>query len=304
MIRLTLVLALITLIAAAALGFVYESAAPKIEEQKRITEESARRTAWPAAACGVYVEHNKDGFIYHEGYRSADTTDFVGYVIKAAGRGYSSTIETIVGVTATGAIAGLKITQQQETPGLGTKIQEVKTTKTVLDAIRELAGQGRPKTVTVTLSAETIAKALTPADTSQGREATERCLQVELKSEPLCGDIEKLFLEGDSAGVYQLGLEAFGLAPEDSNFVFSSVPLTFSFTGEVIEEIRAQTTPWFLKQFLGKRAGNLVVTAEASDLYIQAITGATISSVAVTKSVQTALGELEKAIGGFEEADK
>jgi electron transport complex protein RnfG len=299
MIRLTLVLALITFIAAVALGFVYESAAPKIEEQKRVTEERARRTALPGAACGVYVERDREGFVYYEGYRSADTTDFVGYVIKAAGRGYSSTIETIVGVTPAGAVAGLKITQQQETPGLGTKIQEVKTTKTVLDAIRELAGQGRPGTITVSLSAQ----ALTLVDVLKG-EATERCFEVELKNEPLCGDIEKLLVERDSAGVYRVAPEAFGLAPEDSNFVFSSAARTFALTEVVIGEIRAQATPWFLKQFLGKRSGSLIVTAEPTDRHIQAITGATISSVAVTESIQAALKDLEKAIGGFEEAGK
>ena len=142
MIKLTLVLALITFIAALGLGFVYQSAAPKIEEQRRITEEAARRTALPEAACGVFVRKDVDGFVYYEGYTRADTTGFVGYVVKASGRGYSSTIETMVGVDPGGKVAGLKVIFQQETPGLGTKIEEVKSTKTVLDAIRDLVGEG------------------------------------------------------------------------------------------------------------------------------------------------------------------
>jgi Na+-translocating ferredoxin:NAD+ oxidoreductase RnfG subunit len=58
MIRLTLVLALITFVASLGLGFIYESTAPKIEEQKRIIDELARRTALPEAACGVFVRVN------------------------------------------------------------------------------------------------------------------------------------------------------------------------------------------------------------------------------------------------------
>jgi hypothetical protein len=60
-------------------------------------------------------------------------------------------------------------------------------------------------------------------------------------------------------------------------------------------------TPWFLKQFIGKPHGGLLVTTEQTDRYIQAITGATVSSVAVTESVREAMSQLETAVGGFTE---
>jgi Na+-translocating ferredoxin:NAD+ oxidoreductase RnfG subunit len=44
-----------------------------------------------------------------------------------------------------------------------------------------------------------------------------------------------------------------------------------------------------------------MVVGEETDQYIQGITGATISSVALTSSVKKAIQELEKAGGGFEE---
>jgi electron transport complex protein RnfG len=285
MIRLIVVLAVITFVAAMGLGFVYESTAPKIEEQKRITDELAMRTALPDAACGIFVQKDWEGFTYFQGYRDADTTDFVGYVVKAAGRGYSSTIETMVGVNREGKITGLKITHQQETPGLGTKIEEVKSAKTVLDAIKELAGKGEPARVAIDLADET---------------GTVQCMEVELRDEAACTMIANHVAQGDTAALGDLAPRAFCLVPQDSSRVFCSPPLTFDVASKVIEKLREQQTPWFLKQFIGKPYGGLLVSAQKSDRYIQGITGATISSVAVTESVREAMTKLEQAVGGFE----
>jgi electron transport complex protein RnfG len=279
-------------VASLGLGFVYQSTAPKIEEQKRIRDELARRTALPEAACGVFVkvgfaEEEGDTFVYYEGYRDTDTTGFAGFVFKAEGRGYSSTIETVVGVDSTGKITGMKITHQQETPGLGSKIEEVTTTKTVLDAIKELAGQGQPQRVSIDI-----------ADTS----GVMQCMTVELRDEPLCGEIEQLVASGDTSQVTKVAPRAFCLSMEESARVFSSPPLTFAVAQGVMEKLREQVTPWFLKQFIGKRHGSLLVTAEETDQYIQAITGATISSVAVNESVRKGIKRLEQAVGGFKEA--
>jgi electron transport complex protein RnfG len=291
MIRLTLVLALITFVASLGLGFVYESTVPKIEEQKRVTDELARRTALPEAACGVFVRVKYsaaagDSFIYYMGYRNADTTQFAGYVTKAAGRGYSSTIETVLGVDGNGKITGMKITHQQETPGLGSRIEEVKTTKSVLDAIKELAGKGETPMVAVDMVDST---------------GTVRCLEVMLKDQPLCGEIKDLVAGGDTSAVVDLAPKALGLSPEDSTAVFCSPPLAFGVAKGVMDKLRAQATPWFLKQFVSKAKGGLLVATEDTDQYIQAITGATISSVTVTESVREAMTILEEAVGGFKE---
>lgn len=292
MIRLTLVLALITLIASLALAVVYEGTAPKIEEQKRIKDELARRTALPEAACGTFVEVKTaeaagDTFVYYEGYRDAEAAEFVGYVVTAEGKGYSSTIKTVVGVDSAGKITGMKITEQQETPGLGSRIEEVTSTKTVLDAIKELAGRGRPETVSI--------------DIVDGS-GTSRCLMVGFCDKTLCGDMENLVAGRDTAAVGHLAPRVFRLGADDSAAVFLSPPLTFDVSKRVIEKLRSEVTPWFLKQFIGKPYGSLVVTVGESEQYIQAITGATISSVAVTESVRKALKRLEAAVGGFKEA--
>jgi electron transport complex protein RnfG len=52
--------------------------------------------------------------------------ELVGYIFNAPGKGYSSTIMTIAAVDTAFNIVGIKITSQQETPGLGSKCQEIK----------------------------------------------------------------------------------------------------------------------------------------------------------------------------------
>ena len=60
--------------------------------------------------------------------------------------------------------------------------------------------------------------------------------------------------------------------------------------------------PWFQLQFVGRKHENLILTRDASGKRIQAITGATISSAAVTESVGEAIKLLQAKIGGFKEA--
>lgn len=47
-----------------------------------------------------------------------------GHVIGSGGKGYSSTIEVLIGIDLTGKITAIKIIGQNETEGLGTKILE------------------------------------------------------------------------------------------------------------------------------------------------------------------------------------
>ena len=58
--------------------------------------------------------------------------------------------------------------------------------------------------------------------------------------------------------------------------------------GAKINEIRrGESEPWFLKQFKGKNAGTIAIKKD-----IDAITGATISSKAVTDAIRKAVDEL------------
>jgi electron transport complex protein RnfG len=63
---------------------------------------------------------------FYRVYSDSQGTELIGYIIQTAGKGYSSSIETITALDTAFNIVGIKITSQQETPGLGSKCMEIK----------------------------------------------------------------------------------------------------------------------------------------------------------------------------------
>jgi electron transport complex protein RnfG len=126
-IRLGSILMLTTAVAAVGLAAVYSVTKPRIEEQKRLAVENALTLALPMVEKDAIVAAGDQSDIqYYKAYDSAEKDTLVGYAYIARGAGYSSTIETMVGIDSSGRIVGLKVLDQKETPGLGTKIEEVK----------------------------------------------------------------------------------------------------------------------------------------------------------------------------------
>ena len=185
--KLSGILMLITLSAATALSNVYLLTRDRIAAVELAREENARKEALPLA---VYFEKDSlgDGYVFYRGYNNPQGSGSpVGFTALALGKGYSSTIRTVVGVDTGMTITGIKIAFHQETPGLGTKVEETK---------------------------------------------------------------------------------------------------------------GSDTQPWFQKQFRDKREDQLVVVRTRDPQAIEAITGATISSTAVTKSVREAVQKLRKMLKG------
>ncbi len=122
------ILLLVSVVAAAGLAAVYQVTKPRIEEQKKRELQNALGAAIPGADPNAIRQVTEAGgkILYYKGFDSPDTTGLIGYAFIASGIGYSSTIETMVGVDSTGKIIGIKVLAQGETPGLGTKVQEVR----------------------------------------------------------------------------------------------------------------------------------------------------------------------------------
>ena len=131
-IRLSMVLALVTLVAAFVLAEIYSVTKPQIELQKMAKTQEALNIVLPDAeqiipkTNKVPVKdsegntlYQKDVIAYYTAYSDADTSEIIGYAFKAEGNGYSSVIETMVGIDTTGLIKNIKIVSQKETPGLG-----------------------------------------------------------------------------------------------------------------------------------------------------------------------------------------
>ncbi len=123
-VRLSLILMVITTIAAGSLALLNQKTAPIIAENKARQQEIARREVVQSIGGTRFEYVNNEELPFYKAFD--DEGNLVGYVALAKGKGYSSTIETVCGFDTNWHVSGLKITFQQETPGLGTKSQEIK----------------------------------------------------------------------------------------------------------------------------------------------------------------------------------
>ncbi|MFH1071334.1 MAG: FMN-binding protein [Candidatus Glassbacteria bacterium] len=125
-VKLSGILTIITLVAAGALARVFLMTRDLIAAVEAEREESARRAALPGAVA-FKPDTTADGFVYFRAYADQEASgNPVGYVGLALGKGYSSQIRTMVGVSPQLEIIGIKVAFQQETPGLGTRVEEVR----------------------------------------------------------------------------------------------------------------------------------------------------------------------------------
>ena len=137
--RLSIILAIVTAIAAFVLAEIYRITKPQIELQKQAKTRAALSLVLPSAKVIVPVKkqvpvkdskgnvlYERTEVLYYIGYATPDTSEIVGYAFKAYGKGYSSVIETMVGIKPDGSIGKIKIISQKETPGLGARCEESK----------------------------------------------------------------------------------------------------------------------------------------------------------------------------------
>ncbi|MFC1667083.1 RnfABCDGE type electron transport complex subunit G [Candidatus Omnitrophota bacterium] len=136
--RFTLVLFLVNLIAASILAGVYYITKPKIDREQRLVEQRSLREVMPEAVGDRLEAVKEDGEVkYWKVFKGPDHRA-QGYIFIAKKYGYSDDIETMVGMKTNGAITGVRILSQNETPGLGAKIAESVSGKTISKAIAQL----------------------------------------------------------------------------------------------------------------------------------------------------------------------
>ncbi|GAB4175138.1 MAG: RnfABCDGE type electron transport complex subunit G [Calditrichia bacterium] len=135
--RLSLILALVGMVSATALGLLYSKTKPRIEEMKRYKTLDALKVVLPDAGDIVPVTKTepildpqgkqvaeKQIIEYYIGYKDDSHKEIVGYAIKATEKGYEALVETMVGVNPDGSIRKIKVLAQKETPGLGARCTE------------------------------------------------------------------------------------------------------------------------------------------------------------------------------------
>lgn len=112
------VLCVICIVITGALAATNEVTAPIIEEATRLAQEQARKELLPDAdnftkVEGVTVDNVSDIYVADNG---------VGTVITCAGKGYGGTITVMVAFNPDDTVKQIKITEQSETQGLGSRI--------------------------------------------------------------------------------------------------------------------------------------------------------------------------------------
>lgn len=136
--KFALVLFIVNLVAASVLAGVYYITKPKIELQEKLLREEALTKVMPESVGNRLEPVEDDGKIsYWKVFKGSDKR-VRGYVFIAKKYGYSSVIETMVGMKTNGVVTGVRIINQNETPGLGAKIIEIASNRTVLKAIKEI----------------------------------------------------------------------------------------------------------------------------------------------------------------------
>ncbi|MFA5350163.1 MAG: FMN-binding protein [Candidatus Omnitrophota bacterium] len=115
------ILALICVIAAGLLAGVNSLTRSKIAAQALAEEQMALKEVMPKAEKFAEVKSAQQ-VLY---YKALDGQDkLIGFVFKASGKGYSSVIETLVGIFLDDRISAVKVISLNETPGLGMRVTE------------------------------------------------------------------------------------------------------------------------------------------------------------------------------------
>ncbi len=129
MVKLGVVLMLFAGIFAGILAFVNGQTQPIIAANA----EAEQQLAYLEVLAGEeYLDVTEDSASLMQGLSTANKVVLVkgendvevGYIIGVAPRGYSSNLVTLVGINEAGEVAAVKVVSQNETPGLGTHVQD------------------------------------------------------------------------------------------------------------------------------------------------------------------------------------
>ncbi len=125
------ILFLICAIAAFCLAMTNELTKDKIDEQKAIASEKAKKAVLPTA---ISFEALDDATLsditanfapVKEGFKGLDAEgQVVGYVFKSTPSGFGGDVEVITGLDLNDTVTGVRIGSHAETPGLGAKAVE------------------------------------------------------------------------------------------------------------------------------------------------------------------------------------
>jgi electron transport complex protein RnfG len=120
MLQYGLTLMIICAVATGLLAGVNSFTKLKIIAQAQAEQDAGLKEVMPEATNFEAMETNGE-VVYYKVYKN---DVLLGAAFKATAKGYSSEIQTMVGMTKDGQITAIKVLSQNETPGLGSRITE------------------------------------------------------------------------------------------------------------------------------------------------------------------------------------
>ncbi len=124
MIKPTLSLLVICFGTAFCLALVNSLTSDVIAKRKQLADEASRKEVLAAAERFESVKIADSNHLIEAVYAGYQGQELTGYVFSALPKGYAGEINVIVGISTEGKILGVKIGDNQETPGLGSKAAE------------------------------------------------------------------------------------------------------------------------------------------------------------------------------------
>ena len=133
MIKPSLILFLVCLVVTAALALTYNITIDTIEARAASDAESARKEVLAdadtfnqvgEAQIKSIIESNPELNLIKEVYQGVKADKIAGYVFSVTNKGYGGEIDVIIGIDAAGTITGVKVSEHNETAGLGSKATE------------------------------------------------------------------------------------------------------------------------------------------------------------------------------------
>jgi Na+-translocating ferredoxin:NAD+ oxidoreductase subunit G len=117
------VLLTICLVVTFALALTYSVTKEPIAERAVADAENSRRAVLPDAESFQEVKEHSN--TVKKVFKGIGNGEIVGYVFEVTENGYGGAMEIMVGIDRQGAITDINIGQHNETPGLGSKAQDI-----------------------------------------------------------------------------------------------------------------------------------------------------------------------------------
>lgn len=123
MLKLGLILAAYSAVACVGLAFVYAGTQTVIAERQKADLEASLKDLFPSADAFEDVtgtlKSADPSVSFASEYKATSGGQVVGYAIRAVGKSYGGPITVLAGVGADRKVAGVKVLENKDTPGLG-----------------------------------------------------------------------------------------------------------------------------------------------------------------------------------------